>query len=79
MESAGGCCEALAGGGGWDAATGLVKIGMGASDLGLKEGAGGWAGGAEVTSLSKWKPHPDWQAGSRDPSYRSSQPGQLEL
>lgn len=33
---------------------GLVKMGMGASDLGLKEGAG-----ARVTSLSKWNPHPD--------------------
>ena len=55
--------------GGWDTPMALVKIGMGASDLGLKEGVGDC-----VTSLSKWKPQPDWQAGSKDPSYRSSQP-----
>jgi len=41
--------------------TGLEKIGMGASDLGLGEGD-------PVTSPSKWKPQPDWQAGRRDPS-----------
>ena len=68
-------------------------MGMGPSDLGLKEGEEG--AGARVTfrakiyifqknkrtiiftSVSKWKPQPDWQAGRRAEgrgSYLSSQP-----
>merc|ERR1719431_1600416 len=43
-------------------------------------GAGGdgpcllsWLLRCAETSLSKWKPQPDWQAGKRAPSNRSSQ------
>merc|ERR1719507_2726021 len=43
-------------------------------------GAGGdgpclasWLLRCAETSLSKWNPHPDWQAGRRAPSNRSSQ------
>ena len=53
-------------------------MGMGPSDLGLKEGEEG--AGALVTSVSKWKPHPDWQAGSRAEgrgSNLSSQPDKM--
>ena len=42
--------------------TGRLKMGMGASDLGRA------GGGPAVTSPSKWKPQPDWQAGRREPS-----------
>lgn len=56
--------------GGWaEELTGLLKIGMGASDLGLGEGGEG----GPVTSESNWKPQPDWQAGRRCPEYLSSQ------
>ena len=43
--------------------TGREKMGIGASDLG--RGEGDWPA---VTSPSKWKPQPDWQAGRREPS-----------
>merc|ERR1719347_1268845 len=56
--------------------TGRLKMGMGASDLGLGEGGEEWLMewvGGPVTSESNWNPQPDWHAGRRDPSYFSSQ------
>ena len=59
----------------------LGKVGGGGGGPLVNMGAGGdgpcllsWLLRCAETSLSKWNPQPDWQAGRRAPSNRSSQP-----
>ena len=64
----------------------LGKVGGGGGGPLVNMGAGGdgpcllsWLLRCAETSLSKWNPQPDWQAGRRAPSNRSSQPESKRL